>query len=244
MSSEILKNRYDLLADEQKIFLNGVINLNQNNLVLNFDLDGVLSMTQIPVFNYVDRDLGTNFSSRKMKGFNPVSKWLVEDGLMNPKDAKHYEDGLWDNPEIIKLAPPNFRLRALSYAANQRGIPQFITTSRPPGLFDITDEWLKYYFNWIWIEPGSINIRSNNDISGMEFKAKSTYEVYKRYPEVVTLDDLMPHLQRIVELCPNIGVIGFPYDEDVLPEFTGSNKVFVSLPVFEERLNYTDINYS
>lgn len=77
----------------------------------------------------------------------------------------------------------------------------------------------------------------------MEFKAKSTYEVYKRYPEVVTLDDLMPHLQRIVELCPNIGVIGFPYDEDQAPVLAERNKIFIPISDFESKVYYTDTNF-
>lgn len=242
MLQERIQNYLQTLNDKEMGLLFGVINLNIYKLELDFDLDGVLAKTEIAAFDYCDKDLGTNYSGRKIPGFNPISKWLVEDGIMKLEEAQAYEKSIWDNPKVIMEAPVNKKLRNLSLAAFERHIPQSVTTSRPPELGQTTKSWLKFYFPWIPEE--NINIRTDKSVSGVDFKATKVKEKTEINPNLVHLEDALYHIRRILELTPSANVVGFLDSIDDGADIRGANCVFLpGLSFFESLIYYSDWNY-
>ncbi len=237
MSVETAKSYLETLTDEQRIFLYGIINLNQRNLVLSWDIDQVLAASEIPVLDFCSSDLGVNYVGRKINGYNTVSNWLIEDGIIKKrKDARKYEKDLWENLELIAAAPPNEVLRKFSYAASLRGIQQFVTTSRIPELGHVTDHWVEGHFSWI--PKDHINQRVNRDLKGEIYKAIKVAEIYRRNPEVVHFDDSMNSIYKISQIVPEIGLIGFPYSGDDVSSLQAKTRIFLARDLFEQFLYY------
>jgi hypothetical protein len=228
---EISKNPIDVLTDNQRIFLHGVVNLNLRNLFLDFDLDQVLANSEIPIIEYCSRDLGVNYIGRKLNGYNTISSWIVSDGIMNNLEAVLYETKLWERPDLVNLAPPNEILRAFSYAASLRGIPQSITTSRAPGLADVTHAWVLNYFPWIDV----VNQRTDKTLKGEEYKAKKVAEAFKINSGTVHFDDSMGAIRKITEIVREIGIIGFPFPRDIdnVPGMASDEHVFCLVAILK-----------
>jgi len=189
------------------------------------------------VLGYVDKDLGTNFSGRKIIGWNSVANWLVEDGLMNKNDAFEYERHVWTDPKILLAGEANQKLRGLSRVANLRGIEQFVTTSRVSTLAESTFMWLNR--NFAWIPNDHIGINSNSILDGNEFKARRVAELYKRNPGLVHLDDSMKLARTLLQKVPDIGFLGFPNMNEDLAGLAGERRIlFPNISIFEDLLYY------
>ncbi|QQG41434.1 MAG: hypothetical protein HYV90_04735 [Candidatus Woesebacteria bacterium] len=238
MQKETVQNYLDTLSYSQRIYLFGIVNLNQRDLVISWDIDQVLSRTEIPVLDYCDKDLGTNYSSRKIIGWNSIANWLVEDDLMNKKDALEYEWRVWSDPKILLAGEANQKLRNLSIVANVRGVKQYVTTSRIPSLADSTFMWLNH--NFPWIPTDHIGINPNSNLDGNEFKARRVAELFKFNPGMVHLDDSMRLARTLLQKAPDIGFLGFPAEGESFEGLLGERRIFFpNISVFEDLLYYS-----
>lgn len=236
MSAELVRNYLNILSNEQKNFLYGFINLNQRNLVIDWDLDQTLALTEDPVKTAVDAKYGTNYSSRRTDGWDSITKWLVADGF-DKAEAENDEIFFWRNNSILMQAKPNEYLRWLSFAAYQRKIPQYITTIRSPGLRQATYKWVDKYF-W-WIRPGSINFRIGTNISGHEFKIKSILDNHKINPGLVHVDDDLTIIKPLAETEPGLGLVGIKYPSDNVESLNhSSNRVFIERDTLNSMIYY------
>ena len=202
-------------------------NLNQKDLEISWDLDQTLSLSEEPVKAQCDKDFGTNYLlSKRVDGWHSISKWLLEDGKLDPKEAADYESRLWVNGDVLRLAPPNDYLRWLSFTAYRRGIPQSVTTVRVPGLRRATYEWLGEHF-W-WISPGKINFKIGMGVTGAEFKMETIVQKYKKNPCLVHIDDDLKITRPLLARAPGLGLIGIKYPSDNVEDINyAPNRVFL-----------------
>lgn len=239
MSAEIVRNYVESLANGQKNLLFGLINLNLHRLEISWDFDQVLIMSEIPVLDFVDKDLGTHYAGRKIKGWNSIAKWISEDGIKTRKEADEYEDWVWTEPKIVREAPPNRCLQAFSFVAWQRGIPQSMTTTRPPKLAEVTYKQVEMHFPWL---AGYVNQRSPLEagVPGTDYKAIKVAERSLVSPNLVHLDDSMVCMRKILKLNPDVDIIGFPAPEEEFSDMVGGRHIFFSdISMFESLLNYS-----
>lgn len=229
------------LSHPQKELLFGLVHLNYHNLEISWDLDQVLIRTEVPVFEKVDKDFGTHYKDRKVVSWSSAAEWLVEDGkIQDFEKAKEYEETLWNKPEIIVKGPPNWRLRTLSFVAWQRGIKQTITTSRPPIMESVTDVQVKKYFPWLvgHVNQRNISQPGINGKDGINFKVRHVSELYQQNHSLIHLDDSMATMRKLVELHPNIDVIGFPATREPYEDLVGGRRIFFPKMAFFESLIY------
>ncbi len=235
-SQETARNFIQSLSDEQKIFLYGIINLNQRDLVINWDLDQTLAISEDPVKAAVDAKYGKNYSSRRTDGWDSITKWLVSDGI-DEKIAKEDEKLFWRNNEILMKAEPNEYLRWLSYAAYVRKIPQYITTVRSPGLRQMTYKWVEKHFSWI--PPGKINFRVAMNVNGDAFKVGTILDLYSKNPGLIHVDDDLTIIKPLINAAPKLGLIGIKYPSDDVSGLNHSgNRVFVERDILGSLIPY------
>ncbi len=213
MSAELPDNFFESLSIEQKNLLVGVINLNIPDLEISWDFDQVLMQSEIPTADYCDKDKGTKYSGRKIRGWNSYSKWLFEDGKFKTiEEAEAYEEYIWTHPKILKEAPPNKRFQALSFEAWRVGIKQSITTSRIPELAFVTETQVR------------------------------VAAAYEANPSLVHLDDSMSFMRKILKVTPGLSVIGFPCLEDIYADMQGPRRVFFpDISMFNELIFYPEV---
>ncbi len=241
MSKETTVDFLNTLSDRQKLTLYGFLHLNQKDLLISWDFDQVLIKTEIPVLSFVDRDLGTNYFDRKIKEWNSIAKWLIEDGIKSEKDAYEYEHEVWTNPKIMKWALPNEKLQSLSYAAYLRGIPQVLTTSRVPKLAETTFAQVDLFFPWL---KNCVNQRTyeKSGINGEDFKASKIAGLFRLNPNTIHLDDSMTLMRKLINICPEIGLIGFPNPEDDFSGLEGEKRIyFPDISIFNNLVFYFDL---
>ncbi|HJY98392.1 MAG TPA: hypothetical protein VJ227_01620 [Patescibacteria group bacterium] len=239
MLKESASSFLETLTNQQKLLVYGLVHLNRRGLEISWDFDQVLLKSEVPVLDFVDKDLGTRYSGRKIKGWNSISKWLTEDGLKPEKEALEYEDWVWTEPKIIKDALPNERLRALSLAAKRRGIKQTISTSRVHKLASTTDGQVKLHFPWL---EGRVNQRRSeaDGPSGENFKVAKVSEIYRRNPDVIHLDDSMTFMRKLLMACPGINVLGFPAPDERHDDLYGEMRIFFpEISIFESLIYHT-----
>lgn len=239
MTTENQQNYLEILTLPQRQFLFGFINLNQKDLVIDWDLDQTLEITEDPVKAAVDAKYakyGTKYSERRIDGWDTITKWLVEDKLMDETSAREYERSLWVNNEILKQGLPNKHFRWLSYEADKLGIRQKITTIRSPGLRMTTYKWIDKYF-W-WIKPGDVNFRIGMD-NGFEFKVGSILNEYKKHPGLIHIDDDLTIIKPLASAAPDLGLIGIKYPSDDVTEYNHTaNRVFLERDVLNNLIPY------
>jgi len=236
MSKEIYKNRYELFTDEQKIFFNGFINLNQSGLVIDWDLDQTLEITEDPVKAAIDLRFGTNYSDRRVNSWRSVAEWLTKDKILNAEDADKYESSLWINNLTLYAGRPNEYLRALSYVAYLRNIPQTVTTVRALGLRQMTYKWLDENFWWIKSRDINFNVSAT---PGREFKIESIVAEHKKYPGLIHVDDDMKIMKILAGTSPSLGLIGITNSGDDVSSFSYSgNRVFLDREDLNGRIYY------
>lgn len=235
-SQEIVRKSLDTLTMEQRSFLFGFINLNKWNLEISWDLDQVLSISEDSVKAFVDSEKGTNYLSRRIDGWNSIARWLVEDGILNEKDAVGFENPLWINNDILSKAKPNEYLRRLSYVAALRNIPQSVTTVRSSGLRLSTYKWLDENFKWI--RKGEINMNIGMN-SGFEHKIGIILGKYKKNPELIHIDDDLKIIKALAKAAPGLGIIGVICQSDDISgiEFA-ENRVFLDRDVLNGLIYY------
>lgn len=223
MSKEFDEN----LTDPQISFLHSVINLNIWKMEISWDLDQTLLISENPVKEFCDKEFGTNYKSRRITGWDSISKWLVEDGIMpDVKTAVAYEGKLWTDPNILSVSKPNPKLQALSYAAYLRGIPQQIVTVRIAELKETTLKSVEVYFPWI--EPRNVFMNENPDIKGLVYKIGQLSGKLAQTPNLVHFDDDMKLTMPLIGANPGIGLIGILYPgESVNPKNFGPNQTFI-----------------
>lgn len=242
-SDEALRSFLNSLSYPQKDFLFGVVDLNIAGLEISWDFDLILMMTQDPVFRKADKDFGTNYKDRKVISWSSVAEWLVEDGKMQDfENAKEYEEKLWNDPEIIRLTPPNKSLQVFSYAAWLRGIKQTISTSRPSTLEEVTKIQVENYFPWL---VGNVNQRSAGEPGitgrdGIGFKVGHVSELYQRNHGVIHFDDSMTTIRKLLELHPDMDVLGFPATKEPYSDLVGKRRLFFpDITLFESLITYS-----
>lgn len=243
MTNEILRSTdYDKLSDNQKVFLNGFINLNIWNLEISWDLDQTLGITEDPIKVKCDSDFGTNYKERKIDGYGNISKWLLEDKVFtHEKEAKDYETKIWADNDILMQALPNERLRNLSYVAYERGIPQSIVTVRSPVLRQSTHKWLNIYFPWI--SSGNINMNVGGLVAGAEFKVNTLAVQFQKNPNLIHLDDDMNIVRMLLAPVPNANIIGITYPSDQIDDLRNMDtRVFIGRAELDSRIYYSSQN--
>ncbi len=242
MSAELPDNFFESLSIEQKNLLVGVINLNIPDLEISWDFDQVLMQSEIPTADYCDKDKGTKYSGRKIRGWNSYSKWLFEDGKFKTiEEAEAYEEYIWTHPKILKEAPPNKRFQALSFEAWRVGIKQSITTSRIPELAFVTETQVRLHFPWL---TGQVNQRTEaiTGVSGEDYKVLQVAAAYEANPSLVHLDDSMSFMRKILKVTPGLSVIGFPCLEDIYADMQGPRRVFFpDISMFNELIFYPEV---
>lgn len=242
MSQEFAGNFIETLSVGQKNLINGVINLDIPDLEISWDFDQVLVRSEIPVADFCDMDLKTHYAGRRIRGWNSFSKWLLDDGVFKTKEESDaYEEMIWTDPKILKEAPPNKRLQALSFKASQLGIRQTITTSRIPALAKTTECQVKLHFPWL---IGHVNQREVAVAweSGEDYKVAKVSEMYSKNPNVVHLDDSMSFVRKIIKIAPGIDIIGFPCVEDDTIGFENGRRVFFpDISVLTEMISYPEV---
>jgi hypothetical protein len=201
-----------------------------------------LAFSEIPIIEFCNKDLGVNYTGRKFDGFNTISTWISADGIMNFKEASSYETKIWSNPDLIIHAPPNENLRAFSYVAGLRGIPQFITTSRTSDLKDVTHAWVSKCFPWIAVSH--VNQRSDKTLKGEIYKAVKIAETFEAYSGTVHFEDSISAVRKITKITRDIGIIGFPYSSDEVLDLTSDNRVFLPREAFENLLYYKPFDFA
>lgn len=239
MTKEIfIPTDYDKLSDKQKVLLNGFINLNIWNLKISWDLDQTLAITEEPIKLKCDTDFGTNYKERKIDGYGSISKWLLEDRVFtHEKDAKDYENKIWADSAVLIKALPNPSLRNLSYAAYLRKIPQSIVTVRTPALRQTTYKWLVTYFPWI--SPRNINVNVGGAIPGSEFKINTIKTKFDQNPNLIHIDDDMEIVRKLVNVSPEVKVIGITYPSDKIDDLNvADNRIFLSRNELNSRIYY------
>lgn len=238
MTQEFIRDYLETLDFGKQNFLYGFINLEQPGLKIDWDLDQTLSLSEEPVKLMASKDFNGNYSARRVDGWDSISKWLLADKKFEKKeDAKEYERRLWTNGQLLYQAPPNEALRALSYVAWQRGIPQSITTVRVSGLRQVTYKWIDKYF-W-WIRPGEVNFNISSAIKGHEYKVNSILEQYAENPGLIHVDDDLTIIQPLAEKAPKLGLIGIKYPSDDVDGLNGMpNRVFVERDVLSSMIPY------
>lgn len=217
----------EILLFLKENFLHSFINLNRRDLEISWDLDQTLAITEDPVKNAVDKDFGTKYSERKIQGWNSISRWLLKDGkFSDPGKAEAYEHRLWIDNDILFKALPNDCLRALSYVAWQRGIPQSISTVRVPGLRQSTYKWIDRYF-W-WINPGDVNFNIGSADKSFSNKVDSILDLYAKNPGLIHVDDDVFVLSALAEKANNLGIIGINHPGQKRPGIDNSaNRYFI-----------------
>lgn len=216
----------DFLTPGQKKLVEGFINFSLEKMEVDWDVDQTLALTEYPVKAVVDERFGTNYFSRKIVGYETLTKWLTEDGVTDKKTAQEFESSIWVNADILYQAKPNEFLRDLSYAMYKAKIPQNVTTIRIPGLRISTYKWLQEYFPWI--PSGKINFRIGMGMSGHEFKRKTVLDMHAKNPGVVHVDDDSRIIKTLSEDAPGLKIIGirYPY-EDVSGIEYAENRAFL-----------------
>lgn len=209
---ESTRKYLDTLTVGQRNFLFGFINLNIYGLQIDWDLDQTLEITEDPMKFAVDVEHNTKFFERRVDGWDSISKWLTEGGILDVDAAIKYEQTLWTNKDLVMMGPPNKPLRRLSYIANQRGIPQSVTTIRDPSLSEVTYKWLDEYFRWI--PKDKINQKMNRRISGHAYKTETILKMYRKNPALIHIDDDFRVVKTLAEVAPDLGVIHIRYPSD------------------------------
>lgn len=241
MSQEFVRNFLETLDIGKQNFLYGFINLDQNHLEIDWDLDQTLALSEEPVKLAVDRRFGTNYANRRVDDWNSVAKWLLNDKkITDPSEADEYESYLWTNAETLYQAPPNEALRALSYVAWQRGIPQSITTVRVSGLRQATYKWIEKYY-W-WIGAGNVNFNLSTNVKGRDYKVATVLERYLRGPGLIHVDDDLTIIKPLAEKAPNLGLIGIKYPSDNIEGLNGvPNRVFIERDILSSMVPYNPV---
>lgn len=245
MSTEIAKNLpnpqlLENLSDGQKRFLFGFVNLNIYKMELSWDLDQTLEITEDSVKAFTDVENGTNYFNRRVDGWNSIANWLVEDKIMDKEEAYAYEHRLWTNNDILMMGPPNIKLRDLSFAANQREIPQSVTTVRVCGLRQTTYRWLDEHYPWI--AKGNINFRIGMNPTGFEYKISKILTMYKSNPNLIHIDDDLKIIKVLVEKAPGLGIVGILCPNDDVSDIKyADNRVFLSRDDLNSLIYYSPL---
>lgn len=217
---------FETLSADQRNFLLGFVNFTQKDLELDWDIDQTLAISEDPVKAAVDARFGTNYSARRIDGYNTISKWLATDGLMDPKSALEYEGRLWVDHDILMSAKPNEALRAYSYEAYKLKIPQNVSTVRVPGLRQMTYKWMSIHFPWI--PAGKVNFGVGMSSMGPDFKINTILSLYGRNPGLVHIDDDLKIMRPLAQKAERLGLIGIKYTSDDVNGLNSSgNRVFL-----------------
>ncbi len=196
----------------QKNLLTKFLNFSGENFEVDWDIDQTLALTEYPVKETIDKHFGTSYFSRKIEGYETLTKWLVADGVTDLETAQKVERKVWVDPDILYQAKPNEPLRDLSYAMYKAGIPQNVTTVRVSGLRMSTYRWMNYYFPWI--PAGKVNFKISSSISGHDFKLNTVEAMYARNPNIIHIDDDLRVMKALSLRTPEIQLIGIRYPEE------------------------------
>jgi hypothetical protein len=238
MTSEILKphietagNFVNSLNENQKNFLMGFVKLNREDLMIDWDLDQTLEITENPIKDKVLVDFGKDYRNRNVDGWDSIREWLIADGVAAGV-AGPYEESVWVNNDLLMLGEPNKALRALSYLAYLKGIPQSVTTVRAQGLRQTTYRWLDKHFPWI--PAGQVNFNLQTGIKGRDYKVNSILKQYDKYPGLVHVDDDLTIMRPLIEAAPRLGLIGIKYPSDEVDSLNHSgNRIFAERQILE-----------
>lgn len=154
----------ETLSISQREFLDRFFAYKMTSIV--WDLDQVLAVTEEPVKKAFDSKFGTNYAGRKIDRWRSLSHWAHEDGIMDYEEAKHIEDRIWADKNVVFRAPPGI-FQEYSRVAAENGIEQAVATSRPLK-FEGTYEWMRIHYPWI--PKGNVHQRKDDWLTGEAFK--------------------------------------------------------------------------
>jgi hypothetical protein len=185
-----------------------------------FDLDQVLSASEIPVVNKFNRV----FMKNSGKVYDPdIAQWNynIKQWLMESFDSKKYhfdeawagyiEKRFWQDPMLINQAPAKPGAVELSSALLNQKKEQFVVTSRlvsfnqelQPLMHTETHKWMSKWFPWIPKE----NIFVDTVKGGSDYKLRMVDELHSKYGMNVFFEDYLSNALNIVRNIDDINVV-------------------------------------
>jgi hypothetical protein len=148
---------------------------------ISIDIDGVISLTDIPVIAKFNKDFGTAKTPLDVSGWNTLSNWVYEEFLKQGlnsneaiKAADKYDRSIWLDEEIYRRAPLAPGAEFFITRLIDLGIPFDFITSRDPLLTDVTFEYFKAKLPMV--SPSQILINSDPGVLGQDFKVGKIIE--------------------------------------------------------------------
>ena len=164
------------------------------------DIDGVVSLSVVPVLTKVNSDLGTNYKIMDFTGWHSVRDWAIPVFIQRRmpasealKAATAYDTLVWTDPQILGAAPVHRGAEAFVKRLHQEGIEYYFITSRIPELSDSTIRWFRR--NLPWVDPSVIRINTDPELEGYNFK----WQTVAKLGISVHIDDYFEHARLIVD---------------------------------------------
>jgi hypothetical protein len=138
-----------------------------------YDADGVIVRTIVPVLNEFNRALGTGYTENEFRGWNWIYKKTME--KTGSEELARKLDGLWTDNDVLRKAPAYPGAILTINMLRMLGVDQRIATTRPPINQAVTIDWFYGKLPWM-VNEDRINMRSDESVTGDEFKVKKLEE--------------------------------------------------------------------
>lgn len=188
--AELVTPYIDTLTAQQRNILEDLFSFAIPSIT--WDFDQIMVDTETPVKQRFYVRTGIDYRDWKIDRWLALANKAAAEGKMALADAAKIEMEIWHDPRVMAQVKPIRAVQLYSKIAFLKGVKQSVITSRESKLKDVTLNSIRN--SYYWIPEENIHIRSDDSVSGDEFKGLKVGQLGSN----VHIDDAVGSTQAVL----------------------------------------------